>query len=170
MPRNPRDPKGYYQVLNLSPGASSAEVKLAYTFLKNAWRTNRKLPRARIKEAYDCLTDPASRREYDSPSRRGGGPGPEQLRLTGAVILLAALLGFGGFVFPGFLIPGPDAFEAGDRLVSAVGETSLGEILRSEAVHVFPGGRTGEAYLVRLSVGGERWFPASDLERNYRRR
>ena len=49
MARDSRDPKGYYALLNLSPNASDAEVRLAYTFLKIAWGRNRKLNRAKIK-------------------------------------------------------------------------------------------------------------------------
>ena len=52
-----RDPKRYYEVLNLQPGASPSEVRLAYTFLRNASQSNPRLPMARIQGAYDFLSN-----------------------------------------------------------------------------------------------------------------
>ena len=168
MARNPRDPNGYYDVLNISPGANSAEVQLAYTFLKNAWQKRRGLPRGRIKEAYECLSDPDTKRDYDEKARRGGGAAPERVRLIASIVLAVVLLAFGGFVFPGFLLPAPEPFELGDQVVSRVDAEPLGRVMKIEIGHRFPNGGVGDAYQLQLSQGGQAWFPTGDLERNYR--
>ena len=161
------DPSGYYRVLNLSPGATDAEVRLAYTFLKNEWQMNRKIPRARIKEAYDFLCDPNQKEAYDAGRAEDGGG--VMLRVTGAALLTGLVL-FWAFVFPGVLQPGRATFHAGDRLHQARVGAFLGEVVRKEEGHRFPNGAAGDAYLVRLEDGSERWFPTTDLEAHYRAR
>lgn len=163
-----QDPLGYYKVLNVSPGANEAEIRLAYTFLKNAWQQNRALPRARIREAFECLSDPRQKAAYDT-GKLGRG---DHEWLTAAIgsVVLAALVAFAGLVFPGFLLSGPQPYRSGDTLVRAADQGALGQIVRQEAVHRFPNGQTGSAYLVKHVDGTERWYPAGDLERHYRRR
>ncbi|MGD8377774.1 MAG: hypothetical protein PVF68_16710 [Acidobacteriota bacterium] len=168
MSRDPRDPKGYYATLNLSPEASDAEVRLAYTFLKSAWRTNRKLDRRKIKQAFDVLSDAELRAAYRRSTTRRPAISPDrQIYVLGgssaAVLFLIA-----AFLFPGFLRPAPEPFSPGDRLLNQRTMAPLGEVLRREAGHVFPNGGTGDAYLIRLEDGQERWFPIGDLEEHYR--
>ena len=165
MARDPRDRKGYYAVLNVSPGANTAEVQLAYTFLKNSWRTNHRLNRAKIKEAYDVLTDPVARQRY----RDGGkGMGSENLFYIGGGALAAVLFTIAAFVFPGFLLSGPGRFSSGARLLNSVDMSPLGEVVELEENHVFPNGGGGDAYLIRRDDGTEKWFPTGDLEQHFR--
>jgi curved DNA-binding protein CbpA len=168
MARDRRDPKGYYAVLNLSPGASDAEVQLAYTFLKNAWRTNRKIDRARVKEAYDVLIDPKTRREYQN--RRRGSVALDRTALYGAAVgLIVVLFAVAALLFPGFLLPAAQPFTIGDRLLNATDLAPLGEVIAVEPGHVFPNGGSGDAYRVRAHDGSEIWYPAADLEHHFRR-
>ena len=161
-----RDPKRYYEILNLQPGASRSEVRLAYTFLRNASRSNPRLPLARIQEAYDFLSNQGHKAGYDAPPSSRRGP---SYRAVGLAVVVA-LTAFGGLVFPGFLRLPPYPFVAGAHLVTRADEAPLGEVVRAEELHAFPNGFRDRAYLVKLPDGRERWFPASDLERHYRRR
>jgi len=168
MSSPPRDPLGYYQVLKLSPGANEAEIRLAYTFLKNAWQHDRKIPRSRIKEAYDCLSDPNLKGAYDAGKR--SGPDREWVAAGVSAAILVSLLLFAGLVFPGFFLARPTPFEAGSLLVRQMDQTPLGEIVRRDPAHRFENGTSGSAYLVRFGDGSERWYPTSDLENHYQRR
>ncbi len=159
------DARGYYKVLNLSPGASREEVKLAYSFLKLEAKKHGKRPQRGVHEAYACLSDPRQKAAYDRWKRRSStGPQRRIPILAGAflVLLLVAAV-----VSPGFMLPGPAPHPAGTDLVAREGGARLGEVLRRETAHIFPNGKMGEAYLVRLENGSERWFPASDLELHY---
>lgn len=68
------DPKGYYQTLNLSPNASSSEIKKAYKTLAMKWHPDKNPENAeeateqfkKIAEAYDVLGNEEKRRTYDS--------------------------------------------------------------------------------------------------------
>jgi len=166
MAATARDPLGYYRVLNLSPGANEAEIRLAYTFLKNAWQHDRKIPRSRIKEAFDCLSDPSLKGAYDSGKRKRADRDWVAVGVSAAI--LAALLLFAGLVFPGFLLPRPTPFASGSQLVRQKDQAPLGEIVRRDPAHRFPNGVSGSAYLVRFGDGSERWYPTSDLENHYR--
>ena len=168
MAGSSRDPLGYYRVLNLTPGANEAEIRLAYAFLKNAWQKDRKIPRSRIKEAYDCLSDPKMKTSYDSGRRARVDRDWVTVGVSGAI--LVALLLFAGLIFPGFLMPRPSAFAPGSLLVRQKDQTPLGEIVRREPAHLFANGATGSAYLVRFADGSEHWYPVSDLENHYQHR
>jgi hypothetical protein len=76
-------PRNYYQVLEIDPGASPEEVKKAYKKLARTYHPdlNPKRPRSaadrfrRLQEAYDVISDPMSRQQYDqeqgfAPARR----------------------------------------------------------------------------------------------------
>jgi curved DNA-binding protein CbpA len=56
-------------------------------------------------------------------------------------------------------------FEKGNHLESIHGGEFFGEVLEVEGKHVFPGGRSAPAYLVRRSSGEEQWIPKADLNR-----
>ena len=164
-----QDSRGYYKTLNLEPGTGIEEVHLAYGFLKYEWENEGTSPDRKVQEAYECLSDPARKAAYDA---RGGArlsSGSSRQRTAIFFSLLAALLLFAAFVFPGFLRPKPAPFSAGDHLVRESSGALLGEIVRREEFHRFPQGKVGAGYLVRLSAGEERWFPAHDLERHYRK-
>lgn len=68
------DPKGYYQTLNLSPNASSDEIKKSYKKLAMKWHPDKNPQNVeeatekfkKIAEAYDVLGNEEKRRTYDS--------------------------------------------------------------------------------------------------------
>jgi DnaJ-class molecular chaperone len=162
------DARGYYKVLNAEPGASQEELDLAYGFLKYEAEKDGKAPDRKVQEAYDYLSDPAKKAAYDASGARvrdaSETSGKRMLIFVG---ILVVLLLFAGFVFPGFLRPSPSPFHSGDQLVRESTGESLGQVVRREESHRFPGNVVGPGYLVRLSSGAEHWFPASDLERHY---
>ena len=157
-----KDASGYYTTLNLTPGADIAEVRLAYAILKVQKGAGRS--RSVVQEAYECLGDPVTKAEYDC---RGLAKPNLSLRPWILSFIFLGLVGVGGFLFPGFLVPAPKPFSQGDQLIRRSDQTPLGQIVRREELHVFPGGQTATAYLVRMDDGTERWMPASDLEHHY---
>ena len=75
------DPLGYYAALNISPGASREEVRLAYRFLKKSYleTRNRKIDISKAQAAYEMLNDPKRKSAYDRgdvSGARAGGAGP----------------------------------------------------------------------------------------------
>jgi len=83
MPKDgllPQDPKGYWAVLGLSPGADTKAVKAAYRRRAKELHPDRnQTPRAReefhlLSEAYRVLSDPARRRAYEDGDATPGGP------------------------------------------------------------------------------------------------
>jgi len=69
-----KDPKGYYQTLNIPMNASSSEIKKAYKSLAVKWHPDKNPGNAeeateqfkKIAEAYDVLGNEEKRRAYDS--------------------------------------------------------------------------------------------------------
>jgi len=70
--------RGYYEVLSIAPNASAEEIRRAYHMLafqchpdrhQESEESHKKMKE--INEAYDILSDPIKRREYDLP--RGYG-------------------------------------------------------------------------------------------------
>lgn len=91
MSRAPSDPKGFYRILGLRPGADTAAIKAAYrTRAKELHPDHNPEPDAadsfaRLSEAYHVLADPRRRAAYDAGAsmraaqrgaRRPGGAGP----------------------------------------------------------------------------------------------
>jgi curved DNA-binding protein len=67
----------YYQTLGVSEGASPDEIKKAYRKLANQHHPDKGGDQARFKDisvAYDNLSDPQKRAEYDNQRRFGSGP------------------------------------------------------------------------------------------------
>ncbi len=70
------DPRGYYRILGLEPGASMAAVRTAWRRLAYEHHPDRGGDAAhfqRLQEAYETLSDPVRRMAYD-----GGGMAPEE--------------------------------------------------------------------------------------------
>ena len=164
-----RDPKRYYEALNLQPGATPAEVKIAYTFLSNASQANPRIAMNRVQAAFDHLSIDKNKAKYDAGDVEAMARHERRSIHLPGILVLAVLFVFGGFIFPGFLLPGAPPHHSGDYLVNKLDRAPLGRIVQAEEAHAFPNGAQGRAYLVELTDGSQRWYPASDLEHHYDR-
>jgi hypothetical protein len=170
-----RDPKGLYAALNISPGAGPQEIRLAYAFLKEAYkRGQRSLDIGKIRLAYQTLRSPAERRRYDAgkPSRFAGFTRPDGTTRLNSVPLLITLVVIMAGVTAYTLGPLIQAhfvtFDVGDDLYWNETGQPLGTVLELAEAHEFSDrGREEPAYLIDLGAGNEPvWFPARDLARN----
>ena len=57
---------GHYATLNISPGASQDEIRLAYVMLKQVHAAKGKTPPPVVREAYETLRNPTHRQRYDA--------------------------------------------------------------------------------------------------------
>jgi curved DNA-binding protein CbpA len=162
------DRSGYYAVLHISPDASQQEIRLAYEFLKQAYKDGRKtLNIGKIQSAYETLKDSKQRDLYD----RGGSSRPGgRSRLQSVPLLVTLLLVFSGVL--AFTV-GPviksyfTTFDAGDELYWKRTGKPLGVVLAYDAEHESDSGVTAPGYQIEIRSGDEPvWFPALDLNRN----
>lgn len=166
-----RDRSGYYAVLNVHPEASQQEIRLAYGFLKQAFKDGRKgLPIAKIQAAYETLRDRGRREAYDV----GGDPSlagePKKSRLHSVPLLVTLLVIFAGIV--AFAV-GPvikahfTTFGPGDELYWTRTGKPLGTVVSYDKDHEFEGAAVGPAYQIETGPGQDPvWLPARDLDRN----
>jgi len=69
--------RSYYEILGISASANAVEIKIAYRVQAMQWHPDRNSsPDAaarfrEIREAYECLANPDSRRRYDAGLRGG---------------------------------------------------------------------------------------------------
>jgi len=164
------DPKRYYALLNVSPGASDVEIRLAYKFLKQAHKDGKKVSDiGRIREAYTTLSDRDSRARYDGATKRAAGPsrlGSTWAALSVAVVFAVTI----GLVFGSQLTAPFVSFDRGDKLYWKSTRKPLGTVLEYEESHEFPEAPTQAAYRIQFGSGEVRWFGAADLHRNGTRR
>jgi hypothetical protein len=162
------DPKGYYAVLNISPGASQQEIRLAYELLKQARKGGRRnLDMGKIQSAYETLSDGQQRGLYDGggSSRPGGKSRLHSVPLL--VTLLLAFLGVLAFALGPVIKAHFTTFDAGDELHWKRTGKPLGVVLAYDAEHEFESGAAMPAYQVEIRSGEEPvWFSAWDLNRN----
>jgi len=169
-----RDPEGLYAALKVSPGASSQEIRLAYTFFKQAYKKGRRSANiGKIRLAYQTLGTPATRRRYDAgkQSRFAAltrSDGRSRLNSVPLLIALAVILAgataytLGPIVQARFV-----TFDAGESLYWTETGRPLGTVLELAEAHEFSDSRREPAYLIDLGAGGEPvWLPAHDLARN----
>lgn len=172
-----RDPRGYYRALNISADASPEEIILSYRLLKQAFRERHgKMDIARIQAAYDTLSDPKLRADYDG---RGGAARRGQPRASGGALgtpaILMVLLGVLAIVLIWTLGPSLrvalTSFDTGDQLVLRDGGAVFGTVAGYEPDHVFHNGARAPAYLVQKGPEEiQQWYPAGDLARLTRAR
>ena len=170
-----RDPKGYYTALNISPGATAAEIRLAYTFIKQSYHEEgRQVDIGKVRAANEVLSDPRARRDYDRGTAEGGR-GPAWMRSLSLRQVLVPLLGLGLLAL--LVILGPSlraqfrTFEPGDQIYWTENEEPLGKVLSFDREHRFPSGATVPAFEI-LPASGDApvWYPARDLKRYGRTR
>ena len=152
MPDGFLDLRGYYGILRLSPGASLEEVEQAHQDREEEWRRDRNVPRFQIQEAYRFLSDPENKSAYDAQCEpKAEPPSKTRTMMLGGIMMFLFVIA--GFVFPGFLLGGPEQFNAGDVLVHSREKGILGEVLMLESSHHFPNAVIGEAYLIEPPAG-----------------
>ncbi|TXT53788.1 MAG: Chaperone protein DnaJ [Promethearchaeota archaeon] len=162
--RNKRD---YYEVLGVDKDASTDEIKLAYRKLARKYHpdVNKEDPQAKerfieVQEAYEVLSDPEKRRNYDNFGFRGvevdvsdifsgGIPGIDEL-------FKSIFGGFGGG-FGGFADIG--GFGSGSRRRSKPRQ-EVGQDLEERLIIDF----TEAMFGTKKDLSVERYVPCSDCE------
>src|SRR5262245_37959118 len=113
----------FYVILGLAPGASQAEIKRAYRRLSRRYHPgvnpgDRQAQAVfeRVTEAYETLSDPTRRREYDA----AGGSNPQSQRAA------AGAFEFAGFDFS-FAARGTDAATFSELFADVLHPTATEE-------------------------------------------
>jgi len=166
-----RDPRGYYKALGLSSGTTQHEIRLAYTFLKDAYKQGRKSMKiGEIQAAYDILHDPVSRKEYDSRNLSASKPEARNgLRLGSRgllAVLLLVLAGVAAWALAPEIKARTVSFEVGDDLMWSRTSKPLGVVLEFADEHSFPEGGVDSAYKIQPASGEAVWLAARDLRKN----
>jgi hypothetical protein len=165
------DPLGYYKALNIGPGASQQEIRLAYKFLKRAYQEEHKrLDIGQIQRAYETLTDVRKKQQYDEGElrrRERRAAAVSRLNSVGLLIVLVVMFCLMLGIFYGPTIKARLVhFNTGDELVWSVDNRTLGTVLSYEPNHKFPNFVVAPAY--KIGPPGDEepiWYPARDLER-----
>ena len=163
------DPQGHYTALNVSPGASRQEIRLAYELLKQARkRGNRGLDVGKIEAAYEVLGDLQRRRQYDESNARSRKRGPSRLHSVPLLLGLAVIfLGILWIAFAPRIRAHLVSFDVGDDLYWRSTHKALGEVVEVDVHHEFPEGAPLPAYRVQPASGTEpMWLSARDLNAN----
>ena len=169
-----KDTRGYYRALNVSADASAEEIRLAYEIIRQNYRDRRTgVSIGLVTAAYDTLSDPARRRDYDT-ARSSSSKAAARVRGLGkpAVIGLLSLTLVGVLLITHAtdLRQAMVSFSPGHVLYRREGGSLVGTVVRREHEHRFVNGAVANAYLVALPSGaGQEWYPARDLERLCRR-
>jgi hypothetical protein len=166
-----RDPQGFYEALNIEPGASQEDVYLAYHFLKKKQGDGVEAPEMeRINAAYAALCDPQRRAAYDAQVVVGG-TGRRMQAPTLVALLLVGQIAALGFMCGPDLKAKMTRFEPGEVLVLKSTEDFFGTVRLYDPAHAFHNGAVAAAYLIEADPRqrGE-WYPAGDLARICKRR
>lgn len=160
-------------MLGVSPGASRDEIQLAYVLRRREVQASGEYTEGELRRAYDALTG-SGRREaaaagYTASARAAERGGQARRSSVSGVALLVALLGILVIVMAFYVWPAYGyrlrSFRPDDQLKEAATGRPYGTVLEARKDHVFPNGRVGPAYRLRLEPDGvEVWYPASDVQ------
>jgi curved DNA-binding protein CbpA len=165
-----RDPLGYYAALNISPDATAAEIHISYKFIRQSCRVERRhLDIGKIRAAYETLSNPTTRQDYDNTKTAGFGALAWNRSITPRKVLVPVLV-VSAVLLLIIVAPGLRtqfrSFEPGDELYWTENSEALGKVLSFDRDHRFPSGAVVPAFEV-LPASGEApvWYPARDLKR-----
>jgi DnaJ-class molecular chaperone len=165
-----RDPKGFYAALNVGPASSQMEIRLAYKFLKSAYRDGKRFTNiGKVRSAYVTLSDPKLRAQYDGhasadvPKQKRD---PSRSRIDSIPMLIGTGLMFAAaFALSTGVLSNWVTFRVGDDLVWKQTSKSLGQVIEVDQAHEFLEAPTQEAYKIQTKSGIALWFPADELHR-----
>jgi len=169
-----RDPEGYYAALNVSPEASAEEIRLSYEFLKRAHLAGQRVNDIpKVLAAYEVLSQPAKRQEYDTGRSASSAPIPRMLEqarpLLGSTVTLAittvVLAAIVGLFFAPAWVADLRSFSPGDDLVWKENGAPIGRVVAYDRKHEFPNGIRAAGYRIQTDASEPVWMPARDLQR-----
>lgn len=143
------------------------QVEEAYDRLMQAARFESGIDRGKVREAYDLLSNPQARTQYNRDlitweaerARRREKPGRRTLpiALVIGVGLIAVILMWSRS------IRSVEEFRLGDELYVRDTGRKFGSIIDVAKDHAFEDGRRGPGYQVALEDESERWFTKSEI-------
>jgi curved DNA-binding protein CbpA len=86
-----------------------------------------------------------------------------------AALIVIFVLSFFLFVFPRFRHTFV-SLNQDDPLYDRYNGTYFGKIVKRENKHEFPNGAVADAYLIELASHTERWYPAIDIRKSFRKK